>query len=99
MSNVIAFLEKMGNNAALAKLSPADYATAVEALELDAAPRQALLDRDADALSSLMGGRLKMMCFLLPADGEQKQNDDEPVEGDTPTEETPKESIHRAGMH
>lgn len=99
MSNVIAFLEKMGNNAALANQAPQDYAATVDALGLDDAPRKALLDRDASALNGLLGGRLEMMCFLFPADGEEKKDGDEPAEGDTPAEDAPKESIHRNGMH
>lgn len=101
MSNVIAFLEKMGNNAALAHQSPQDYAAAVEALSLEPAPRQALLDRDPSALNEVLGGRLKMMCFLLPADGEEPQKNDEQPDGDgeTPAQDDKKESIHRNAMH
>lgn len=99
MSNVIAFLEQMGNNAALAHQSPESYAAAVEALGLADAPRQALLDRDPAALNGLLGGRVQMMCFLLPADGEEKKDGDEPADGDAPSEDAPKESIRRNGMH
>lgn len=99
MSNVIAFLEKMGNNAALANQAPEDYAAAVDALGLDDAPRQALLDRDASALNGLLGGRMQMMCLLFPADGEEKKDGDEPAEGDTPAEDAPKESIRRDSRH
>lgn len=99
MSNVIAFLEKMGNNPALAHQAPEDYAAAVDALGLDDAPRQALLDRDASALNGLLGGRLQMMCFLFPADGEEKKDGEGPADGDTPTEDAPKESIRGNGLH
>ena len=70
MSNVIAFLEALGKNPALAEASNEDYAAAVDALGLDDAPRQALLARDATALNDLLGGRSKMVCALFPADGE-----------------------------
>ncbi len=101
MSNVIAFLEKMGNNAALAQQAPQDYAAAVQALDVDHASRQALLDRDPSALNALLGGRLKMMCFLLPADGEEPQKDEQTPDGDgeTPGQDDKKESIHRNAMH
>lgn len=99
MSNVIAFLESLGKNAAQSQLSGEEYVAAVEALALDDAPRQALLDRDASALSGLMGGRLKMMCLLFPADGEEKKDGDVPADGDTPAEDSPKESIRHAGHH
>lgn len=99
MSNVIAFLEKMGNNAALASQSPEQYAAAVEALDLVDAQRHALLARDPAALNNLLGGRMQMMCILFPADGEEKKDGEEPAEGDTPSEDSPKESIHRGGTH
>ena len=101
MSNVIAFLEKMGNNAALAHQSPDDYVAAVDQLGLDDAPRQALLDRDASALNGLLGGRMKMMCLLLPADGEEPQQGEEQPDGDgdAPAQDDKKESIHRNATH
>jgi hypothetical protein len=99
MSNVIAFLEQMGKNPALHGQSPQDYAAAVQALGLDDAPRQALLDRDATALNDLLGGRTKMMCFLFPADGDEQKKDDEPSDGDEPAKDEPKESIHHRGRN
>lgn len=99
MSNVIAFLESLGKNAAHSQLSGEAYVAAVDALGLDDAPRQALLDRDADALSGLMGGRMKMMCLLFPADGEEPQKDQGPAEGEEPVQDDGKESISRAGRH
>lgn len=99
MSNVIAFLESMGTHAAQSKLSGDAYVAAVDALGLDDAPRQALIDRDAEALSGLMGGRLKMMCLLFPADGDDQQKDDQPDEGEQPAQDDQKESIRRNGRH
>lgn len=99
MSNVIAFLEKMGTNPALASQSPEQYTAAVEALGLDDAQRHALLARDPSTLNDLLGGRMQMMCILFPADGEEKKDGEEPAEGDTPSEDSPKESIHRGGTH
>jgi hypothetical protein len=47
MTNVIAFLEAMGQDAGKSRLQGEDYAAAVDALGLDDAPRQALLQRDS----------------------------------------------------
>lgn len=98
MSNVIAFLESLGKDAALAGQSPEAYAAAVDALGLDDAPRQALLARDAASLNDLLGGRMKMMCLLFPADGENNNKDGEESEGegesDQPVDDEPKSSIH-----
>jgi len=45
MSNVIQFLEALGSNPALARLSVADYEAVVASLDAEGAQRQALLDR------------------------------------------------------
>lgn len=99
MSNVIAFLESMGKDAAKARLSGEDYAAAVDALALDDAPRQALLDRDPLALGRLSGARLQMMCILLPADGDDNKKDDDQDGQDEPGEGETKESIRQHGHH
>ncbi|MGH8051709.1 MAG: hypothetical protein ACREPB_13705 [Arenimonas sp.] len=80
MSNVIQFLESMGQNAALGKMSPEEYTATVKALGVDDLAEHALLNRDHEALNSLLGGRMKMMMVLVPAEddeGEGKGNDDD----------------------
>ena len=99
MSNVIAFLESLGTDAAKARLAGDDYIAAVEALALDDAPRQALLDRDAAALGQLSGARLQMMCILLPADGDDNKKDDDQDGQDEPGDGDQKESIRQFGHH
>jgi hypothetical protein len=99
MSNVIAFLESLGQDASKARLTGEDYAAAVDALALDDAPRQALLDRDALTLGQLSGGRLQMMCVLLPADGDDNKKDDDQDGQDEPGEGDQKESIRQRGRH
>ncbi len=71
MSNVIQFLEALGQNPA-----PADYAAAVAALDIDEAQRQALLDRDLATLNDLLGGRGKVYCVVVPAEEEEPLNDE-----------------------
>lgn len=101
MDNLIAFLERMGRDPSLAKLPADELAAAMAEAGLDDAPRQALLDRDADALNGLLGGRHKMMCLLFPAEGddEKKKQGDEPVEDDQPDDDERKESVRRTGRH
>ncbi len=99
MSSVITFLEQLGQDPRLAGRSPDAYAAAVDALGLDNAPRQALLDRDADALNDLLGGRMKMMCFLFPADGDDQKKGDEPDGDEDQPPKEDKESIRHAGTH
>lgn len=98
MSNVIAFLEAMGQDAAKSRLQGEEYVAAVDALGLDDAPRQALLQRDASAIGDLLGGRMKMMCLLFPADGDEKK-DDKQDEGDEPGQDDRKESVGFSGRH
>ncbi|WP_188664277.1 hypothetical protein [Arenimonas soli] len=100
MNNVIAFLERMGRNPSLAQLPAAELASEARDLGLDDAPLQALLDRDADALNGLLGGRHKMMCMLFPAEGDdQKKQDDEQEDSEQPDDDDRKESIQRNGRH
>ncbi len=80
MSNIIQFLESMGKNAALSTMSTEEYATAVKALGVDDAAQHVLLTRDPQLLSNLLGGRMKMMMALVPAEddeGEGKGKDDD----------------------
>lgn len=100
MNNVIAFLERMGRDPSLAKLPEDELAAVIDAAGLDDAPRQALLDRDADALNGLLGGRHKMLCLLFPAEGDdQKKQDDEKEDGEQPDDDDRKESIRFDGRH
>lgn len=66
MSNVIQFLAEMGSNPGM--LSAAGYAANVSALDVDAAQRQALIDKDQSALNGLLGGREKMRCVIWPVE-------------------------------
>ena len=91
MSKTIQFLEVLGSNPALVRLSAAEYAATVDALDVDDVQRQALLDRDYDSLNGLLGGRKKMLCVLWPADEPERKDDDQPGEGQ-PVEDTPPES-------
>lgn len=90
VSNVIQFLETLGNNPAMTRLSAADYAAAVAALDIDDAQRQALLNRDNAVLNDLLGGREKMLCVVWPADEPVRKEDDQPGE-EQPAEDTPPE--------
>lgn len=100
MNNVIAFLERMGRDPSLAKLPTEELAAVIDEAGLDDAPRQALLDRDADALNGLLGGRHKMLCLLFPAEGDdQKKQDDDKEDGEQPDDDDRKESIRFDGRH
>ena len=60
MSKVSAFLESVGRE----PLPAAEYDAKVDSLGVDAASRHALLARDAQGLSGLLGGREHMRCAI-----------------------------------
>lgn len=89
VSNVIRFLETLGSNPALTRLSAAEYAATVAALDADHGQRQALLTRDHAALNDLLGGREKVLFAIFAPDDNEKQDDNQ---REQPIEETPPES-------
>ena len=83
MSNVIRFLEQLGNRPAMPH---AEYVAAVDLLDADDAQKRALLDVDRDRLNDLLGGRAKMICMVASPDQE-----DMPAKSPDEQEETPAE--------
>jgi hypothetical protein len=84
MSNVIQFLETMGSNAAMARMSAADYLATVAALDADESSRQALFARDSVKLGAALDARPFMMCMVVaPEDGTESP------ESPTPAEDVP----------
>lgn len=85
MSNVIRFLESMGANAGMARMSISDYQAAVAALNADDDQRDSLLRGDARKLGDQLSGRDTMLCLVVsPLEEEEKQLPDQ--EGETPEE-------------
>lgn len=76
--DVIGFLESLGARPAIAAR---DYEAAVAGLGVDPGAREALLARDASALSGVLGGRDVMWCSI--------QSPDESPEEETPLREEP----------
>lgn len=88
MSNVIQFLEALGSNPALTRLSVADYEAVVASLDAEVAQRQALLDRNHSALNDLLGGRAERMMLAQYAPEEHPfKEDDDRRESDEPSEQ------------
>ena len=90
MSNVIQFLESMGRNPGMTRLSAADYAATVALLDVHDEQRDALLNRDHDALNGLLGGREKMVCAVWSPEEQPVRRDDDQPEEEQPA--TPPES-------
>ena len=92
MSNVIQFLESMGSNARLARMSPEAYAAAVAALDADVETKSALGTRRPEWLGEIMGGRETMICAVFSPEEKEapKSPDEDSRENEAPAEENPK---------
>lgn len=90
MSNVIPFLEAMGRNPGMTRLSAADFAATVALLEIGDAERQSLLLRDHSSLNDLLGGRAKMVCMVWSPEEQPVRKDDDQPDEEQPV--TPPES-------
>lgn len=65
MSNVIRFLETMGADAAMSRMSILEYQAAVAALDIDEQSRESLLMQDGTRLADALDGRHKMFCMIF----------------------------------
>lgn len=84
MSNAVQFLEALSLDAR--KLSEESYTEAVAAENFDPGIREALLKRDAKAISRLLGGRATVLAFVFPAEEEPDsdgKDGDQPDDGET----------------
>lgn len=80
MSQIIHFLEAAGREPAL---SPTVYATAVAALEIPDAQRQALLEGDSTTLGALLDGRPRMICLInVPLEDDEHDANPDDRDGD-----------------
>jgi len=75
VSKEVRFLEMLGSNPVLVRDALLAYEERVAALGVDPARRQALLDRDANRLGSLLGGRKHMAMNVIAPDGGDTQED------------------------
>ena len=92
MSNVLQFLEAMGQSAALSRLSPEQYAKMVAELESDAPVHRALMTRNPVALGEALGGRHAMVCAIFAPDDDAPDDD---RRGDEPDQEPDDEREER----
>lgn len=90
MSNVIDFLEKMGQDARLRLASPAELTLALDGEQLDPAVRNAILAGDQSALDKLLG-RGTLCCMLFPAKEDEDENERE--DDETPSREDEEKSV------
>lgn len=86
MSNVIQFLESMGANATMARMSISDFEAAVAALNADEDQRDSLRRGDANRLGDQLNGRDMMFCVVTSPLEEEEETQVPDQEGETPIE-------------
>lgn len=89
MSNVIRFLESMGSNAAMARMSYLEYQSSVALLEADERSRQALALRNPSDLSDALEGRHQMMCVVFSPDENERTNTPDQESEENPSDDQP----------
>jgi hypothetical protein len=89
MSNVIQFLESMGANAAMARMSFAEYQTSVALLDADDMSRQALSLRSPSNLNDALEGRRQMMCVVFSPDENERPSSPDQESEENPDEDKP----------
>jgi hypothetical protein len=77
MSNVIRFLEQMGRDADLRYSGQDQVGAALAQTDIDIEVRTALLNRDQQRLSTLLGARTNVTCILAPAKDDNDDKDDD----------------------
>lgn len=75
MTNVVQFLETLARDPN--PMSADQFTAAIARTEMDPSAQKALLERNAEALNKALGGRLKMMCMVVPAENDEPQEDED----------------------
>lgn len=87
VSNVIQFLESMGSNALMARMTMAEYEVAIAGLEVGDEQRMALGMRDQIAVGLSLDVRPSMLCFVFAPDQEENAPSPEEEGGEVPSPE------------
>jgi len=83
MSNVIDFLESLGQDAKLRHASRDEMERALLNAQIDPELRAAILDADQARLEALLGARANVCCMIhAPEDDEDEPAEDEPDNDD-----------------
>jgi hypothetical protein len=80
MSNVIGFLETMGQDAGLRNATNNDLALALTRAQIDPELQAAILGKDQARIEALLGATTNVCCVLMPKDDEEEEpekDDDE----------------------
>jgi GGDEF domain-containing protein len=91
VSNLIRFMESLGGSPLVARMSVDEFVAAMDQHNVAEASRQALLNRDIQAICELENARGVMFCMIATPDGAEEQDlpeqDDVPEPGEEQREE------------
>ena len=79
MSNVIGFLETMGQDASLRHATQGGVALALKDARIDPELQAAIMGKDQTRIEALLGATTNVCCALLP---ERDDEEDEPAQDD-----------------
>ncbi len=82
MSNVISFLESVGQDAALRHATKEELELALSKAQIDPALQTAILDKDQRQIEALLGAATNVCCGVLPGREEDDETEEEPSKDD-----------------
>jgi hypothetical protein len=82
MKNIISFLEELGKNADL-RLDRVDFESILNNDDFDPEARNAILNKDQQALEMILDARSKIVCLLVPAEEDEDDDKDDKDEEDS----------------
>jgi hypothetical protein len=82
MSDVISFLESVGQDATLRHAAKVELELALTKTQIDPALQAAILDRDQQRLEALLGTTTNVCCGVFPGKEEDDETEEEPSKDD-----------------
>jgi hypothetical protein len=82
MSNVIAFLETMGQDASLRHAGQTDLSLALTHAQIDPELQAAILDKDQQQLEMLLGAQTNVCCAVFPVKEDEDDEEEAPSRDD-----------------
>ncbi len=82
MSNVIGFLERMGQDAQLRHAATDEVNVALANAGIGPALQAVILGNDKAHLEALLGARTNVLCLVAPGKGEDDEDDESPDRDD-----------------
>jgi len=89
MTDIIDFLEELGKNANI-RLDKVDIESLLVNDDFDEQAKQAILNKDANAIEMILNARSKIVCLIVPAE----DDDDNEEEDDSDSKEENHQAIH-----